>query len=108
MVLDLDQVTLLHYAEHIASIKEKRIKHFKVPILKNGLRIWQGVEEYDTSIGIRQWPDQFFAHIVEQYLEENNIKAMKVGNADSYLLEARKLVDFAVPVFIDASEEYSC
>jgi aminoglycoside 3-N-acetyltransferase len=104
---DLDQVTLLHYAEHITPVSEKRTKHFKVPVLENGSRFWREIEEFDTSMGIRQWPDRFFASIVERYLEENNIQAVKVGNADSYLLEAKKLVDFAVPIFIEAADKYS-
>jgi len=105
---DLDQVTMLHYAEHIAPIKEKRMKHFKVPLMKDGQYIWHDVEEFDTSIGIRQWPDRFFATIVEKYLHENQIKSFKVGNAESFLLDAKSLVDFAVPMFTEAAKKYPC
>jgi len=103
---DLDQVTILHYAEHIAPIQNKRIVHFKAPLNKDGHRMWHDLEEFDTSIGIRQWPDRFFASILEQYLEKNNIKPKKIGNADSYLIGAKSLVDFAVPIFIAAAEKY--
>ena len=45
------------------------MKHFKVPLMKDGRYIWHDVEEFDTSIGIRQWPARFFATIVEKYLD---------------------------------------
>lgn len=105
---DLDQITLLHYAEHITPIKEKRIKRFKVPLLKDRQRVWFDVEEYDTSIGIRNWPERFFASIIEKYLRGHNLKSKKIGQADSYLIDAKSLVDFAVPIFIHSGELYSC
>ena len=37
---DHDNVTFLHYAEHIANIPDKRIARFKVPVLENGVRVW--------------------------------------------------------------------
>lgn len=105
---DLDQVTLIHYAEHITPIKEKRIVRFKVPLMKDNHKIWVDVEEYDTSIGIKQWPDRFFADILDRHITESHIKSSKIGNADSYLIEAKPLVDFTVPVFIDAASKYIC
>ena len=92
--------------DHIAPIKEKRIKRFKVPVLKDSQRMWIDVEEFDTSLGIRQWPDRFFATIVERYFQEYGIHSKKVGQADSYLIDARSLVDFAVSIFTDAAEKY--
>lgn len=105
---DLDQVTLFHYAEHIAPIHEKRIVRFKVPILQNNHRVWVDVEEYDTSIGVRQWPDRFFATILDKFIHANHIQPMKIGMADSYLLDANLLVDFAVPIFVDSAATYAC
>ncbi|WP_035914890.1 aminoglycoside 3-N-acetyltransferase [Legionella lansingensis] len=105
---DLDQVTILHYAEHIAPIKEKRIKRFKVPLIKDGQRVWFDIEEYDTSVGIRQWPERFFATIVEKFIEEYRLQAKRIGQAKSYLLDVKSLVDFAVPIFIQAADKYSC
>jgi aminoglycoside 3-N-acetyltransferase len=103
---DLDQVTILHYAEHIAPIKNKRLSHFKAPFLKDGQRVWCEVEEFDTSTGIRQWPDRFFATILEKYIQENDIKSAKIGNALSYLISAKSLVDFAIPIFVQAANKY--
>jgi len=100
---DLDQVTLFHYAEHIAPIKEKRIVRFKVPMLKDKHRVWVDVEEYDTNIGVRQWPDRFFATILDKFLLAHVIQSGKVGMADCYLIDAKSLVDYAVPIFVDTA-----
>lgn len=102
---DLDQITLLHYAEHLAPIDAKRIKRFKVPLLEKGQRSWREIEEYDTSIGIKPWPARFFAGIVEQFLKEKGLQPKKVGGADSYLLEAKALVDFALPLLVSAASQ---
>lgn len=101
---DLDQVTLLHYAEHIAPIQDKRIVRFKVPLLRKGNRVWCDIEEYDTSLGIRLWPDRFFAQIMDKFFQKNHIKTQKIGHADSYLVDAKALVDFAVMTFIEESK----
>lgn len=105
---DLDQVTMLHYAEHIAPVQNKRIVRFKVPLSQNGSKVWVDVEEYDTSIGIRRWPDRFFATILDNYLKGHDIHPKNVGKANSYLIDAKSLVDFAIPIFVKAAESYSC
>jgi aminoglycoside 3-N-acetyltransferase len=104
---DLDQVTIFHYAEHLSPIENKRVVRFKVPLLQDGKRVWREIEEYDTSDGIRKWPDRFFAYILEQFLHAHSIKAMKVGNADCYLLDAQALVDFAIPIFVEEANKFS-
>lgn len=72
-----------------------------------GQRQWYHVEEYDTGVGIRQWPERFFADIIKDYLTNYHIYPKKIGNADSFLLDARQLVDFAVPIFVEASHIYT-
>ena len=103
---DLDQVTILHYAEHIAPIENKSLARFKFPLLKDGQRVWYDVEEFDTSTGIKPWPDRFFAQILEQYLQTNSIKPKIIGNAESYFISAKSLVDFAVPIFTAEANKY--
>lgn len=103
---DLDQITIFHYAEHIAPIEKKRVVNFKVPLLKEGSRIWVDLEEYDTSEGVRKWPEGFFAEILIRYFKSKEITSSKVGNADSYLVEAKSLVDFSVPIFVEASKTF--
>lgn len=105
---DLDSATILHYAEHISPIKDKRIQRYKVPLLQNGERVWVDVEEYDTSEGICPWPERFFEKIIKKYFEATSIQPKKVGNADSYLVDAKSLVDFAIPILVEEERMLQC
>ena len=96
---DHDNVTFLHYVEHIVDIPDKRVARFKVPVLENGARVWRDMEEFDTSDGVHaNWPDRFFATIVDAYLEATGNSGGIVGTAVSHLLRARELLEFALPV----------
>lgn len=102
---DTDAVTILHYAEAIAPIKDKRKFNLKVPIEKSGKTIWIDMEEYDSATGIRDWPDRFFAFIVEQYIQARNLKAGLLGRARTYVLDAQDLVQFAVPIMVQTAND---
>lgn len=97
---DHDAVTFLHYVEHIADIPDKRVARFKVPVAENGARVWRDMEEFDTSgDGVHaNWPDRFFAKIVDGYLRESSNDGGPVGNAHAYLFRARGLLEFALPI----------
>jgi aminoglycoside 3-N-acetyltransferase len=95
---DHDNVTFLHYPEHIANIPDKRIARFKVPVLENGVRVWREMAEVDTSSqgAHASWPDRFFAILVDGYLAKTGNRGGHVGNAQSYLFSARGLLDHAL------------
>lgn len=97
---DHDTVTFLHYVEHIADIPDKRVARFKVPVLENGSRVWREMEEFDTSgAGVHaNWPERFFARIVDSYLSASQNRGGLVGNARCYLLSAREVLRFARPL----------
>jgi aminoglycoside 3-N-acetyltransferase len=96
---DHDAVTFLHYVEHIAAIPDKRVARFKVPVNENGQRVWRTMEEFDTSDGVHpNWPDTFFARLVDGYLVASSNAGARIGDARSYLLPSRGLLDFARPV----------
>jgi aminoglycoside 3-N-acetyltransferase len=97
---DHDAVTFLHYVEHVAEIPGKRIAHFQVPAQELGRPVWRDMEEFDTSgDGVHaNWPDRFFARIVDAYLTETRNHGWRVGDALSYVLSARGLLDFAAPL----------
>jgi aminoglycoside 3-N-acetyltransferase len=97
---DHDTTTFLHYAEHVVDFPGKRIARYKVPVLEDGRRVWRDMAEVDTSSegAHASWPERFFALIVDRYLAETNNRGGKVGNADSVLLDARGLFDFAAPL----------
>jgi aminoglycoside 3-N-acetyltransferase len=95
---DHDTVTFLHYAEHIADIPGKRVARYKVPILENGARVWRDMEEFDSSENGAHpnWPERFFARIVDAYLQREHNTGGRVGNAECYLFSAAGLLDFAL------------
>lgn len=97
---DHDNVTFLHYAEHIVDIPGKRVARFKVPVTENGSRVWREMEEIDTSdAGAHpNWPEHFFARLVNTYLAQTNNHGGPVGDATCFLLDARGLLEFALPV----------
>jgi aminoglycoside 3-N-acetyltransferase len=95
---DLDKVTFLHYAEHIADIPNRRVARFKVPVLENGARVWRDMAEVDTGEAAHaNWPDRFFARLVDAYLIAESNEGGPVGDAWCYLFGARALLDAAIP-----------
>jgi aminoglycoside 3-N-acetyltransferase len=97
---DHDNTTFLHYAEHIVDIPNKKVARFKVPVQENGVRVWRDMEEFDTSdAGAHaSWPRRFFATLVDDYLRQTNNRGGRVGDAESYLFDARGLLRLALDV----------
>jgi aminoglycoside 3-N-acetyltransferase len=97
---DHDAVTFLHYVEHVADFPGKRIARYQVPVLENGSRVWRAMEEFDTSgDGVHaNWPDRFFAKIVDSFLIKTTSHGGRVGNAMTYILIAREFFEFAMPL----------
>jgi aminoglycoside 3-N-acetyltransferase len=97
---DHDTATFLHYVEHVADIPGKRVARFKVPIAENGHRVWRDMEEFDTSgDGVHaNWPERFFARLVDSYLRKTGNRGGRVGDAACYLFSARGLQQFAQPI----------
>lgn len=95
---DHDNVTFLHYAEHVADIPGKRIARFEVPVLENGERVWKEMEEFDTSgQGAHpNWPPRFFARIVNAHLARTRNRGGAVGHAHCFLTDARGLLELAL------------
>jgi aminoglycoside 3-N-acetyltransferase len=96
---DTDAVTFLHYAEHIVEVPGKRIARFKVPVLEHGHRVWRDMAEIDTSAPAHpNWPERLFGDIVEAHLARTANEGAIVGSAQSYLIDARALLDAALAV----------
>lgn len=89
----LDTISLLHHAEHVAAIPDKRIARYR-RLLPSG---WQSFEEFDTCDPVHaSLPDDYFATIAREHLAAGGGRSEKVGNATSYLFDARALHAFAV------------
>lgn len=92
----LSTMTVLHYAEHIANIPNKKIARYEAPILENGVKIWKQFEEFDTSQGIVDWPkdEDYFLSIGNQFFANGHGIKGNVGSAVSYNFDAKELVNF--------------
>lgn len=93
----LDTMTLLHHAEHLANIPNKRVIRYKAPVLVAGRTEWLDFEEFDTSDPvIHGLPDDYFATIVADFLEAGESRRGKVGDADAVLVDAASIVAFGI------------
>jgi aminoglycoside 3-N-acetyltransferase len=97
---DHDEVTFLHHVEHMADFPGKKISRYKVPCADGGRVVWRDVEEVNTAgDGAHEnWPERFFARIVDAYLERGGNHGGRVGAATAHLIPAQELYDFAAPV----------
>ena len=95
---DHDTVTFLHYTEHVGDFPGKRVIRYQIPVLERGERAWRWMAEVDTSDGGAHphWPDRFFARIVDGHLRATGNRGGRVGDAPSWLMNARALHDDAV------------
>jgi aminoglycoside N3'-acetyltransferase len=83
----------------------KHVARFKVPVRENGVRVWRDMEEFNTAgDGVHaNWPDRFFAKLTDGYLAQTASHGGEVGNAECYLMSARGLLDFALPIMINVA-----
>jgi aminoglycoside 3-N-acetyltransferase len=93
----LESITLIHDAENLARVPDKPVVRYRAPVLRDGRVVWVEIEEFDTNKPIGPWNDEdYFGMIAREALSHGIGRAGKAGNAESYLFEARPLVDFAV------------
>lgn len=95
-----DEVTFLHHVEHTVDFDGKKIARYKVPYDDHGHTVWREVEEINTAGdgAHANWPDLFFARLVDGYLDHTGNRGGPVGNATAYLFSAQGLYDFAAPI----------
>jgi aminoglycoside N3'-acetyltransferase len=94
---DIDTVTLLHYAEYLAPLPNKRraVRYRRVqastgPVIRR-------IECLDDSDGIVDYPGgDYFGLIMTEYLATGRASQGMVGGARSELIDAADLVAFAV------------
>lgn len=91
---DLDQVTFLHHAEHIVDVPGKIVATFEVPWEDDaGGVTWRRTKEFDTAgMAHPAWPEDLFTQIVSGYLSSTGNRGDRVGDAQSYLMDASGLL----------------
>lgn len=94
----LDSVTLIHHAEGLARVANKRVVRYRQPVLRDGQRQWVDIEEHDTNCLVDGWDgdEDFFALITRAYLDAGLGRTGTIGAATSHLLDAATLTPFAV------------
>lgn len=92
-----DTMTLLHHAEHLARIPNKRVRRLEAPLATRDGVVWRMIEEFDTSDPVVEGlADDYFAELVGDYLASGRGAQAPVGDAPSLLVDAADICAFAV------------
>lgn len=92
-------VTALHLAEAVARIPGKRRVRYEVPMCVDGERRWEEAEEFDTNglldVFVESGVDAV-ERMATDYVDAGRGQRGQVGEAASWLFDARDLVAFGV------------
>ncbi|MET4691140.1 aminoglycoside 3-N-acetyltransferase [Sinorhizobium fredii] len=93
----LDTMTLLHHAEHLARIPNKRLRRYEVPFATSAGVVWRMLEEFDTADPVVPGlADDYFDQIVREFLGIGRGTQGLVGEAQSVLVDAAPICTFAL------------
>lgn len=93
---DPDTVTLLHYAEYLADIPDKRTVTRHRKVMDESGPVVRSIHALDDTDGIAEWGgDDYFIDILEAFIATGQIVVGQVGGAASELFDARPMVEFA-------------
>jgi aminoglycoside 3-N-acetyltransferase len=97
----LETVTLLHHAEAIADVPEKRMVTFAIPVLEDGAVVERTYTDIDTEFGAFPYDDlelgaDNFEVIAGAALAAGVGTRGRVGEGESHLFPARELTAYAV------------
>lgn len=98
----LGTLTLLHHAESVADVPAKRRVTYRMPVLEDGRAVWRTFADIETSDpGAFPYPeivgnDDAFEVIGREALATGCGVTGRVGDAESHLFEADRLLAFAV------------
>lgn len=93
----LDTMTLVHHAEHLARLPDKRMNRVEVPFASPEGIVWRWIEEFDTGDPVVDGlPDDFIERIVAAYLATDRGQQGMVGRASSVLVDSADILRFAV------------
>ncbi len=97
----LETVTLVHHAEAIAEVPDKRRVMYRYPLFEGGERVWRTFSDIDTSEGALPYDhvigeEDYIAYIARSALAAGCGRSGPVGEGMAHLFEARPLVQHAV------------
>ncbi len=94
--------TILHYAEYLAQVPNKRYVRYEVPVLEHGHKAWRQVTQMNRDAfvpGAEGLDPDYLEQVIRAYLGTQMHKEGRVGAAPAYLFEMADLVPFAVRYF---------
>lgn len=91
----VNATTLLHHAEHLADLPDKRIFRYRCPVVQDGRTVWLDMEDYETGDKVIV-ANYTFSEIMGHYLRTGVVKSGMVAHAQSYLFDAPSLIKFTV------------
>lgn len=92
-----DTMTLVHHADHLANIPEKRLVRYEVPLATERGTEWRFMEEFDTTEPIVEGlPENYIEQIVQAFVTAGNGREGMIGQAPSLLIEAKPMCAFAI------------
>ncbi len=89
---DPNTVTVLHYAEYLAQVANKRRTRWDYLIARDGVPEHVWIHCLDDAEGIADWDEDYFEVITNAYVAQGRERTGHVGQARSELLDA---ADFA-------------
>jgi aminoglycoside 3-N-acetyltransferase len=97
----LESITMLHHAEELADLPNKRSVHYSAPVKTPTSIEWQEIHDINTSTGAFFYEPvvggrDAFEVIAEEALASGIGRARLIGESRSVLFPARDLVAFAV------------
>jgi aminoglycoside 3-N-acetyltransferase len=92
-----DTMTLIHHADHLAKLPDKKVLRYEVPFAGRDGTIWRFVEEFDTTEPVVEGlPEDYIERIVSAYVETGAGRQGRIGAAPALLVDARPMLAFAV------------
>ena len=94
--------TILHYAEYLARVPEKRYVSYEVPVLADGRKVWRRVTQMNRDAfvpGAEGLDPDYLEQVIRAYLATERQREGYVGAAKAYSFEMADLVPFAVRYF---------
>jgi aminoglycoside 3-N-acetyltransferase len=92
-----DTMTLIHHADHLADIPDKRRIRIEVPLAGPDGTEWQFMEEFETGDPVHEdLPENYIEQIVTAYVESGGGRQGAIGLAPSLLVDARPMLAFAI------------
>lgn len=95
----LDQITLVHHAESIAKVRQKRRVQYEMPVKVGENVRWERFDDIDTSAGAFPYEavieEDILTFLSKMLKASGLVNRGTVGRASSYLFSAPRFADYA-------------